>query len=318
MILRHAKITRFRSIEETHILGSGGLNVLIGKNNAGKSNLLYAIHGFFGVARDGSFLTLRPMFDSPLDHFNQAVEYPIEITCCFSLSPEEMSQLILSIGNDYPQVSNVVTTLSDSRYLKATVKYFYRSSPFGLITAIMFNNSNVVPQDASDRLVYKVEDNVAPQLQQRASQASIKKQNLADHSRVLSTITEDLYSTMRRPRPGASFRTLLDSRWPGTLRPEISDAAEADFQGSDNYPEFQATLRQRLATITSEIDAIERAPIPGDVLTVGGQEHVVPSYITEIARRFAEIKVPISARQTRTDRAARRSAITVPSRAEGR
>lgn len=298
MNLTHVKICRFRSINETDISECGRLNVLIGKNNAGKSNLLSAIHGFFAIANDRSFITLRPMFASELDYFNQDVSTPIEITCCFLLSSGEMGQLILSIGNDYPHVANVITSLADSRFLKATVKYFHRPSPFGLITQITFNSSKEMPHDGTDRFVYRVEDNVAPQLHQNASQASMKKQQQTDFTRVQNTITEEYYSFIRRqiyggtPRPGGtSFRAILDARWPGTLRNETSDAAEADFQATDNYAEFQAALRQRIAAITSDITKIENTPISGDVLTVGGQEHIVPAYVTDIVKRFAEVKV---------------------------
>ena len=43
MPIRSIEVRRFRSIEKAGLTQCGGLNVLVGKNNAGKSNLLSAI-----------------------------------------------------------------------------------------------------------------------------------------------------------------------------------------------------------------------------------------------------------------------------------
>jgi predicted ATP-dependent endonuclease of OLD family len=43
MRIRSIEMRRFRSIESASLQACGGLNVLIGKNNAGKSNVLAAI-----------------------------------------------------------------------------------------------------------------------------------------------------------------------------------------------------------------------------------------------------------------------------------
>ena len=51
-------IKNFRSIEHAKLDDCGDINILIGKNNAGKSNILLAISTFFEFMKQGKLFTL--------------------------------------------------------------------------------------------------------------------------------------------------------------------------------------------------------------------------------------------------------------------
>ena len=53
MRLNSVSIKRYRSIEDAGLAACGGFNVLIGRNNSGKSNILSALRAFFACAHDG-------------------------------------------------------------------------------------------------------------------------------------------------------------------------------------------------------------------------------------------------------------------------
>ncbi len=60
MKLESVVIHNFRSIEDAKLMNCNGFNMLIGKNNSGKSNILSAINVFFTCVKDGNFLNLNP------------------------------------------------------------------------------------------------------------------------------------------------------------------------------------------------------------------------------------------------------------------
>jgi recombinational DNA repair ATPase RecF len=60
MFLQGASVRNFRSIESLQLSGCRELNVLIGKNNAGKSNILAAIHAVFNGTKSGRVVVPRP------------------------------------------------------------------------------------------------------------------------------------------------------------------------------------------------------------------------------------------------------------------
>ncbi len=298
VFLRNINVVRLRSIKEAEILNCGGLNVLIGKNNAGKSNLLTAIVGFFGVFSTGDIVSLNPIFRDEADYFDRDTSKPIEITCCFSITPSQSTDIVSLISKNYPPVRNVVAGLAESRYLKATVKYFYKPSPFGLVTTLALNSTSDLPTHQADALVYQVADDVAPQLEERYRQASKKKDDNADFRRALQVIDRDVYNRARREtlserRPSAAvpFRNTVDIYWPGRLREEIGAALDQDFAQTENYEEFRATLGQRVTSGEAEVNSIQEAPVAGAILTVGGQEHVVPSYVSALCKCFSDEKV---------------------------
>ena len=69
MKLESVVIENFRSIETAKLTKCNGFNVLIGKNNSGKSNILSAINAFFTCIRNGNFVRLNPPIGRDTDFF---------------------------------------------------------------------------------------------------------------------------------------------------------------------------------------------------------------------------------------------------------
>ena len=85
MKIRAIEIRRFRSIEKTVLTSCGGLNVLIGKNNAGKSNILSTIDL---MHRHLSSATIAGSWDTPRpgDEFtDRDCKTPLQIGIEFDL-----------------------------------------------------------------------------------------------------------------------------------------------------------------------------------------------------------------------------------------
>src|ERR1039458_2436470 len=89
MFLESVSIRNFCSIEELRLADCGRLNILIGKNNAGKSNILKAINAVFNSVNGGTLVVPRPLIGSELNFFNKNTADPIEITLAFSLALAE-------------------------------------------------------------------------------------------------------------------------------------------------------------------------------------------------------------------------------------
>src|SRR5450759_2714862 len=106
MKLDSVSIKGFRSIEASTLQACGQFNVLIGKNNSGKSNALSAIHAFFSSIQGGSVVTLQPLIGQELDFFNRNTASAIEITATFSLTLAERDALLRDIVSEAPQVKN--------------------------------------------------------------------------------------------------------------------------------------------------------------------------------------------------------------------
>jgi putative ATP-dependent endonuclease of OLD family len=120
MRLESAEIRNFRSIENVSLTDFGGFNVFIGKNNAGKSNLLSTMHAFFGCLQGGDVVTLDPPIGREIDFFDKPPHEPIEIRLVFSLALAERDALTRDIVIDAPQVKNAVDGLDPTLRLRIT------------------------------------------------------------------------------------------------------------------------------------------------------------------------------------------------------
>ena len=108
MKLQQMSLSRLRSVRHVDVTRCGPFNVLVGKNNSGKSTLLSAIHTFFVCLGDGQIIALDPPFGEPIDFFGRDTTVPIEIDLRFSLTPKEHDDLIREIGLEAPQLRHAV------------------------------------------------------------------------------------------------------------------------------------------------------------------------------------------------------------------
>ena len=121
MFLQSASIKNFRSIEDLQLAGCGRLNVLIGKNNAGKSNILNAIYAVFRCIKGGRIVALRPDVSSELNFFNKNTADHIEVCLEFSLTLAERDVLLRDIASEAPHVKNAVDGLDPSLRLSLSL-----------------------------------------------------------------------------------------------------------------------------------------------------------------------------------------------------
>lgn len=134
-------IKNFRSIETARVAKCDGFNVLIGKNNSGKSNILSAINAFFICLKDGNLASLHPPIGIDTDFFkknnSEGIEniQPIEITQIFLLSQDEISSLKNAIIKETPQMKTAVDGITSSR-LSATIRVNRSDSPFSFISKL--------------------------------------------------------------------------------------------------------------------------------------------------------------------------------------
>jgi hypothetical protein len=70
MKLSAIHIQNFRSVKNARIEDIGNFNVLIAKNNSGKSNILSATHAFFQILSNGSLVSSQPVIGN-LSDFTQ-------------------------------------------------------------------------------------------------------------------------------------------------------------------------------------------------------------------------------------------------------
>lgn len=105
----HAR--RYRSISSTSLPNCGGLNVLIGKNNAGKSNLLAAVETVIRHLKRG-VISNEMQAERPQDEFtDRDTKLPFQLGIEFELSKEIAVQLCEKLKVESPHLERSIEQL---------------------------------------------------------------------------------------------------------------------------------------------------------------------------------------------------------------
>jgi len=173
MKLKAVNIQNFRSIQRVTLEECGDFNVIIGKNNVDKSNILYAINFFFNFLKlltkgdeyDYQFVGTPVDFNS-LDFHQKLVETPIEITMFFQLSLDEKNSLIgqrmqsiIHIPNNldgFDSKLSLALVLETKSYLEESE--YFPPGPFAYVKKIVLCKSgcSIVQEDTIVDTIFEV------------------------------------------------------------------------------------------------------------------------------------------------------------------
>src|ERR1700681_3859901 len=142
MRLQSVRIKRFRSIESDTLGQCGDFNVLIGKNNSGKSNILSAVNAFFMCVGNANVVSLNPPNGREIDFFGKKTDAPIEIELRLILSETEKADLLKDIIDEAPQMKNAVDGFASSLVLNALVKIIPPPRAFAVVSKISLTDMN--------------------------------------------------------------------------------------------------------------------------------------------------------------------------------
>ena len=152
MKVERIHIDNFRSISSCDLSDCGGFNVLIGRNNSGKSNILSAINAFFLAVSDGDVVHLVSPINKEVDFYNNNVGSPAEVVLTFLMTETERAALVADIIEDYPQVANAVNTLDPESRLRVRVCFNLTPTVYAYISRITlvprsFDHESIQPSE---------------------------------------------------------------------------------------------------------------------------------------------------------------------------
>jgi hypothetical protein len=288
MLIRSVAIKRFRSVDYCEIADCGAFNVLIGRNNSGKSNLLSAIHAFFACTRTPNAVNIHPVIGRDIDFHGRQTGSPIEIVVTFTLSQTEREALAQDLLADAPQMQHAVDRLPASIALTAEVRVEAAPRPFSYMSRLAVNG---VPGSGrngreSPQAILVIGGEAARELVARATRTEELESGLkAVESRRVDEDDFKRYKSATMP-----IRYVLDRLFPGATGPLARDLRTL-FDQAKSYEEFESRLRAMHTAMGEELAETQREPLQSKVLTFTGRESVVPNYVLNLIDSIAQMKV---------------------------
>lgn len=289
-------INGFRGVESASLPSCGELNVLIGKNNSGKSTILDAIDGFFGVVSSGSLVARGDgIVGRDIDfHRGDGEPGPIRIAVDFALSQLELDEIVADVVAEAPQMKNALDAVAATERLRVevtAVRGSSRQSPFAYIS-----NVALVDEDASSpsgklsRVLLSLSSSAAIEMLDRIEKVSRAERQAFEVLEFGRRIDADDFQVLRRETTdrGVVNATRLGRRMMAA-NPEITYEVENLIRHAENYGDFRRQLDAVASSVRTSAQRAGKEPLTHAVGTFSGDALTVPDYANSILARVGAI-----------------------------
>ena len=293
MRLESVSIKRYRSAQNVELNKVGDLNVLIGKNNAGKSTLLTAMRAFFLCLQGGNVVTLDPPIGSKaIDFSRRDTSQPIEISLQFSLSSSERGAVLEDLVSEAPQLKNAIENLDLSLLLFVSIQIMPPPNSFSYVRKLSLLPATQPPAPHPERTLLSVEGPSASDLASKYRKIRDISVDLEALKKFLSGLDEDDFRQIKRDSPeGRSMGRFLLTRRISDLKPSTVELVEGLIRESTSYADLQSTGRAMAERLNEKLTATQVEPLSNSVETFSGLQATVPQYALNALRDIAKMPV---------------------------
>ncbi|RIQ25257.1 AAA family ATPase [Jiangella rhizosphaerae] len=289
MQIRDVFIRNFRGVASARLAQCGDLNVLIGKNNAGKSTILDAINGFFRMVATGSAVDLEGPLSKETNFRRSADDERLEVEIWFGLSPDEFSLIHELIVDEAPQMRNALEGLDTSHALAVTVAAAKGDPPYVYIKSIVLVRKD--EDRSADQILLDVGGPAAAELHKKAREA----QRFADQARDLEAIGSRLersdFSMYREGRYSRELLTSIISRSSSSRpRVEVVEDVERILRESSDLAEAIQGIESLASIARKKQEDLETSELANSVDTFSGQSARLPNYALAILQFLGRTK----------------------------
>jgi putative ATP-dependent endonuclease of the OLD family len=291
MIIREVRVRHFRSIEMGELAKCGDLNVLIGRNNAGKSNLLSCIELMLLHLKKGQVAGRWPRLKRKGDFTDRDDSIPVRIGVEFVLDPSMNESLRKRLVQEAPHLERSIDQIKAQTSISIILAGVSVSGQCFLFVEQMSVGEllDVGPDISTSGIkLMSVTKEVAHELFENI----IATDGLSEEVDALSNLRRD------NPWPIEFLRRRLRERGSGSVREweplrKISlDSIELLGQhaaSSISDDEFSKYIGQRIDEIKEKIDKIQRKDTDGTISAFAGEIRVRPAYAEWLMKQFGGI-----------------------------
>lgn len=308
MRLERVNIAKFRGIDSTSLASCGELNVLIGKNNSGKSTILDAIDGFFTVVsspylvaspdlrlrRGGDGLRLGQDSDF---HRGDPDPQPIRISVDFALTADERDDIIKQIVSEAPQMRNALEGIGGDIRLRIEVTSVKNDRELAYVSRMQLVRDESTDPGSEARILLAITSDAAFEILARKGELNQATRQANDMLQLSGRIDADDFQSVRREaRTGerSSATTAASMRLRRLLSissSELGYDVDALIRHAEDYGDFIRQIETIALSRQNAAKAADEEPLEHSILTFSGEAHLVPAYAPKILERVGAISV---------------------------
>ena len=300
MRIRSINVRRFRSIERSGLAQCGGLNVLIGKNNAGKSNVLSTIDLMHRHLQRGAIAGPWQV-QRPADEFtDRQTTRPIQIGIVFDLTEEVSLELRERLKAEAPHLERSIEQIKPEDTIAFIMSACLKgSTPFLFVEKIAVGTVNAEDHDlqADGMNLLSVSQAVAHELFANQQETVGLRNDIRALEGIIADPNRLNFIFENRERSSGYF-------FEGLFGPEIR-ASQAlvrqittTMAGVPNVEEFRNRLTGLAAEMRDKAEKLEHRETEGTIGAFAGATKKPPSYATWLMQQYGSVPM-LHVRETR-------------------
>jgi predicted ATP-dependent endonuclease of OLD family len=292
--LESLEIAGYRSIEGAELTNLGRFNVLIGKNNSGKSNILSALRALFSCLRDGKAVSLAPPIGKEaIDYFRSQPSKEakdIEITAVFRLTLQERDTILTYMADDPPTQARAKDNLNRNLCLGATVVITRVGQAWSYVSHLFVSHDGTASAGST---LFEVPKKLAMELYRRhvSEEAITRNRNVAQ--RLINRMDEPTWEDVRKVLLGLPSSQLASYRFRVTER--IGCELPEDFDGlleQETYQGFMSSLGEYEKRQSNELSGLVARNKRSKVHSHNRASATgIPDYVLNVLRRMGEADI---------------------------
>lgn len=294
--LIHVEFKDFRSIQNAALPNCGGFNVLIGKNNSGKANILSGLATIFRCLGSRQVISLGPEVIQDLDYYAKSTTTPIGFRLTFALDTPEQELLIADIANEAKQFSNLLDGIGPGVMLSVSLTITPKPTSFAYVSAISMSTTAEDPfREGKTHNLLEVDENAAKELFDKNNQLSRIERDLAAIDRVGQDILE-YWKRFDRESRATQIRYMLER--PGRagrsqIRPgsDIDRLVDSILDGDETIDDVKESVSGYQGKLMHDLEMLQNEELKSTVRTFAGEETTIPAYVSSLLDRLASIEV---------------------------
>lgn len=299
--IRAVYIRRFRSIEAAALSPCGNLNTLIGKNNAGKSNLLSAIELALAQLRSGRLAAPWRAHRAQEQFNDRDTTSPLRVAIEFDLSAEVSEGIRQRLAKEAPNlersIEQIATHKSVSFIVAATMD---DGRAFTYVEQIYVGSLRGEDQDilVDGIRLLSLTRPVALELYQNFQAA----ESLAKGTEYLEELRSEQAAPLRyvfeQPKEARTRSLLAYARRSTPTDPLLLAELEDRLNSATTIEEFKNSISELSGQIKARIEAVEKRETAGAISAYAGETKLPPTYATWLMKEFGKLSV-LHLRETR-------------------
>jgi energy-coupling factor transporter ATP-binding protein EcfA2 len=293
-LIRNLHIRNYRSLEKASFTDCGPLNVLIGKNNAGKSSVLATLPLVFEHLATGSIVTSWPHPRHVEEFTHRDVRRALQIGIELDFTDEIKDAFCAELREAAPSLKNSVDQLATENRVSFIFRFLYDGDvAFRYIESISVGAIDTSKEQlvALSQFLLRTSEHAARDL---FRSYTAKERHLLRIATMQKLTRPDNYSIagfMSEKRPNTA-RFVVDNvldvhRADRGLRDDIIQLLE----GSTSIESLKTNVSASVAAANDAIEQIQKSEIEPPIDTFTGSVRVQPAYISTLCKAYGDIPI---------------------------